>query len=143
MFRHPFFVFLFFLLIAIAILHILGLTFSLYWRLSLLDIFVHFLGGLWIGGALLWFVFLSGLISEELKKKAWLHVYGFSLGIALVVGIGWEIFELAIFGPLLYADMESYILDTVLDLFADLSGALAITWYFLRKNLENQGAKRL
>ena len=68
------------------------------------------------------------LLNIPLKS---LNIFFISLIAGLLVGVGWEIFEFAIFKPLLLVDKEDYMRDTTIDLVMDISGALVAAWYFL------------
>ena len=128
MLKSPFFILLFFVLVVIAILHALGLVFFWYVRFTPLDIVVHFLGGFWVAGMVLWLTVLSGFGKDKNVEP---HIFFISLIAGLLVGVGWEIFEFAIFKPLLLVDKEDYMRDTTIDLVMDISGALVAAWYFL------------
>src|SRR3989344_4920498 len=86
----------------LALLHILGLEFHLYWRFLWLDLVAHTLGGIWIGLFFFWVYTLSGRS---------VRVDSIIVG-ALLLGVGWEIFEVAAGLP----REANYAFDTSLDL---------------------------
>lgn len=125
MFRHPLFYAQFAVLILVAVLHSFGVYASLYWLWLPFDIIVHFLGGVWVGLAALWFFFYSPF--------TWLNWLRLSkLGIALlavvIVGLLWEAFEFIAKVPQDIAHYE----DTVLDIIMDILGAIGAWWFVER-----------
>lgn len=102
---------------ALAVLHFLALTFSLYWYFPWFDLLTHFLGGMWAGVFLLWSHAQAGYAPQPL----------FVVAGALAVGVLWEIFEVTAGIPL----EANYVFDTSLDLLTDVFGslcALGIAW---------------
>lgn len=126
-YRTSFFFLLFSALISLAVLHLTGIYFSLYWKFLWFDVVVHFLAGLWVGGTVLWLLYLSGYFKLTIPRK--ITIFSLSLGAALFVGAMWEIFEVWI-GATLLADPRTYRIDTVIDILADVTGAFAIALYF-------------
>jgi len=126
--KNSFLFFLLALIASIAIIHSLGMSFFWYWHLWWLDLFVHFLGGLWVGGIFLWFFFLKKFIA--IKKVSRTSVVFFVLLAVFIAGVLWEIFELKIGAT--FTAYEDYIFDTATDLSADLVGGLIIVIYFLK-----------
>jgi len=127
MFQNTFLVTLFFVLLAVAVIHLLGLAFFLYWRIWWLDIFNHFGGGFWVGGMVLWgYQRLFPSFSQNTSRVAFITLA--ILG-AFVVGIWWEIYEVLIGSILLPS--EEYFSDTIIDLIADTVGAIAAALLFL------------
>ena len=94
------------------------------------DMIMHFLGGLWLG-----FLFLYILPHQE-------HPTSFSsviktLLFVFFIGIGWEIYEIVVNDVI--AQNPFNILDTISDLFFDLTGgALSILYYVKRIMLVEQ-----
>ncbi|MBP9668666.1 MAG: hypothetical protein KBE09_00045 [Candidatus Pacebacteria bacterium] len=105
-------------LIVVAILgalHVGALSYSLYWQYPWLDVLSHFLGGLWVALALLWIAHRFGVAVRGF------YVF---LGV-LVVGLGWEVFEVVAGIP----RESNWLFDTAIDLIMDLLGALVgIVW---------------
>ena len=62
----------FILIVLIAILNKAALSFFLYWKFWWFDIMMHFLGGLWIGGIVLWLYYLSGYVKNPVKTKKYI-----------------------------------------------------------------------
>ena len=104
------------LLALVAVLHSIGLSKHYYWSIWWYDIVMHGLGGAWAALVLLWvsrwskFTFNSSLLVV--------------LAGALIIGSGWEIYELT-FG-LTFTTARNYYSDTTLDLIMDLVGGSAI-----------------
>lgn len=94
-----------------------------------MDVVVHFLGGLFVGLALIWVYLFSGILSESEKtpeiKISPLYIV---LGV-LLVGLLWEAFEylIGVFAT------EKMFPDTIFDLFADVAGGLTAYTYLLYK----------
>jgi len=128
MFRHPFFILLFVVLVAVSILHSLGLTLFWYGRFNFLDLITHFLGGFWISGIALWLFLVVFRYSTKKNRRTLLRVV---LSTIICVGIGWEIFEFIIRDPLFFISNKEYAIDTALDLVVGIFGALSALWYFL------------
>lgn len=93
---------------------------KLYWYNSIwyFDMIMHFLGGLWVGLISLYF-FSS--------KTPYLKILLF----VLFIGLGWEIFEL-LFNNII-AQNPFNALDTISDIFFDLSGGLCAILYVWKK----------
>ena len=117
MFRHPLFLFSTALLFMLGVLHLLGILYSLYYFFRPLDLIVHFLAGAWVSLVTLWFFYFSGSVERRAGIRELLFVV---LSAVLVLGLSWEVFEIAIGIPL----EEGYTLDTLSDLLMDIAGAL-------------------
>ncbi len=106
---------IFFLILIIAILHLGGIYLHLYWRLFWFDWIVHVLGGIWISITTL---FLS------IQKSRGSLFRNMAIGImaAVLIGIGWEIFEVRVGAALPYDPL--YPLDTATDLGLDIVGGI-------------------
>ncbi len=83
---------------------------------------MHFLGGFWIG--LLYFYLFS------IKEKS-LGSFIKALFFVLFVGIGWEVYEILV-NSVIAQNPFDY-LDTSSDVFFDLLGGAASTFYVFRK----------
>lgn len=106
------------LLIFIASLNQIAISFHLYWLVWWFDILMHFLGGLWVGLSALWFVYFSDFLKFfEYNKR---NIFLISLITTIVVGLGWEVFEFII-----EVDFSNgYWKDTIQDLIMDTIGAI-------------------
>ncbi|MEX0933905.1 MAG: hypothetical protein WD003_01425 [Candidatus Paceibacterota bacterium] len=124
--KSPFFIFLFFLLLLIAGLHITGIELFWYWRFSFFDILVHTLSGMWISGMVVWFFSLSPYGRGQEKSRG--RVFLIALLVTLGIGLAWEVFEIAVGATFIW--YEHYLLDTILDVLADMMGAFLIFLYF-------------
>lgn len=113
-----------FLLQAIVIsvvgaVHVSALEYSLYWHYIWLDLPVHFLGGMWIALISAWLISYHG----------WPITYKLVMATVLLVGLGWELFEVAAGVP-----MESnFAFDTTLDFIMDITGGTL--GYFIARKL--------
>lgn len=93
--------------------------YSLVWYF---DMPMHFLGGVWLGLAMFWL-----LKSKEFSGK---NIFLIFLGV-LVVGVGWEIFEIVVDRALRGGEFN--VLDTMSDIFFDLAGGFSVVLYYFRK----------
>lgn len=94
---------------------------------------MHFLGGLFVGLSALWFFFTSGYTQLSLRVRNIVLVAGFSI---ILIGIGWEIFEILAGIP----REDNFITDTITDLTMDALGTsiavIIFTKLFMNKNKE-------
>jgi len=121
----------------ILIFQAIAIIFYWYWRIWWFDMPMHFLGGLWVGLSVLWFVFLSKRLTVNIPQTAFST---FVTGVLLVfiVAIVWEIFEyvVQVFIP---REIPYDILDTLSDIFWGLMGGVTASFSFSRKRyLEKQ-----
>ncbi|MEK7179056.1 MAG: hypothetical protein AAB727_02255 [Patescibacteria group bacterium] len=125
--KHPFFFFLTAVLVLVTAVHILGMYLYWYWRIPWLDLIAHFGGGVWAGG-------MSLLFFYEFKRRKMASLPGvfmsaiFVFASVVVIGVAWELFEIAIRSVSLAE--PGYWQDTIVDLIADTTGALTAVWYF-------------
>ncbi len=108
----------------IALLHFLANMFFLYWAWWWFDIFMHFLGGLFVGLSILWLVAYEVPIGIRPFIPQFLTVV---LGV-FFVGLVWELFE---YLTGLHTALN-YTRDTVFDLAMDIVGALSAYVLFSR-----------
>jgi predicted membrane-bound spermidine synthase len=79
------------------------------------DIVLHFLGGLWVALAFQWYA--------HLRERLVLIIP--TICVVLIVGIGWEAFELMIGAP----REDNFMFDTSLDILMDvLGGVVGYAW---------------
>ena len=84
---------------------------------------IHFLGGFWIGFASIYLF----------SWKYYIRVSALNILFAvLFVGIGWEVFEILVNN--IIAQNPFNTLDTISDIFFDLSGGAFAVLYFYQKN---------
>jgi len=112
------------LALLIALFQYLASAYYLYWVWWWADIVMHFLGGLLIGGAVLWW------IRYEIPMSIRMHLPVFLTTFLAVVSVGvlWELFEL-------FTDSYSainYTVDTASDLGMDVVGMLVAYGLFKR-----------
>jgi hypothetical protein len=110
--RRKIFKYLSLFMFIIFFLNFLGAKFYLYYSLWYFDIFMHFLGGLWVAFLLFYFFF---------NKNFYVFVFQILLGV-LLIGILWEIFEF--FVNEIIATNPFNFLDTISDIFCDLAGGV-------------------
>ncbi|MFT5179947.1 MAG: hypothetical protein ACI9GH_000372 [Candidatus Paceibacteria bacterium] len=122
--RKPIFWEIFFLIILIAVLHKVALVFFLYWTTGWYDIMMHLLGGFWLSISIIFIFFTSGHIRFPKEHKP--LVFLFTISGVLVIGLGWELWEL--FAGL--TDVLEDLIDTVIDVIMDsIGGTLAFIYY--------------
>ncbi len=112
--------------VLVLFLHKIALDFFLYWTTDWYDIVMHFLGGVVIGMiAYLVIDMFSGL---KIVKQTKLAHFSFVFGILLIIGLGWELFEIwtELIDPI--ADR----LDSMMDLVMDSVGG--VTAFFYARN---------
>ncbi len=122
MLQKPLFIFGFFFLVLIAVLHVVAVDWYLYWTLPWFDILMHFLGGAWIGFVCIWLCFYSRYFSMPARTDI-VYVVSVSVLGALVVGVLWEVFEYVTGITFL---VSNYVPDTVLDLIMDVVGGVVV-----------------
>lgn len=108
------------LICSIFIFNLAANALSLYWIYPWLDNGMHFLGGMWVGLASVWFMYLSGYMRRP--RLTGRIVLAVALGGGLFLGVLWELFEYGLGVAALFP--EEYFSDTVLDLFMDTLGIL-------------------
>jgi hypothetical protein len=116
-----------------AILHYIALVNFLYWSVDWFDILMHFLGGATMGLLALFVFFTSGYIPafRDLSKNKWVVFY-VVLSFTLIIGLGWELWEI-FFGmsnPLLDKS------DVILDMIMDTIGALAVIIFDFKNRIK-------
>lgn len=112
--------------ILVLILHLLALKFHLYWATDWYDIGMHFLGGFLIGLIVISFIRRVSLGDEILDRK--LLFFSVILTV-LVIGLGWELWEIFVG----FTDVLSDKADTVLDLVMDfVGGSFAMVYYYFK-----------
>lgn len=97
-------------LVTTAILHAAGLFLFLQWYFWWYDIMLHFLGGLWVALAFQWYA----------HSRAQTILIVPTLVVVLFVGIGWEVFELAVGAP----REDAFMFDASLDILMDVLGGV-------------------
>lgn len=94
-----------------------------YWYSSIwyFDIFMHFLGGFWVG-ILALYVVRAKEISPTLLGKI--------ISAVLIIGLGWEIFEIVVDRVISRNAFNA--LDSSADIFFDCAGGVAAVFYYLK-----------
>lgn len=102
---------------------------KLYWYNSIwyFDMFMHFVGGFWLGLVLIWLLsskFFSKNLTFELSPKLILKIF-FSV---LFIGVFWEIYEILVNNIIFQIPFNT--LDTLSDIFFDIAGGIFAVFYF-------------
>jgi len=109
-----------------------ALQFYWYYSIWWFDIVMHFLGGFWEGLFFIWFFSIKdlpllksplNLNDPKLAFKTILFV--------LLIGVLYEVFEFFVHNNIGRDPFD--VLDTVLDIFFDLSGGAFTVWYFFKR----------
>ena len=97
-----------------------------YWYSSIwyFDMPMHFLGGVWLG--------LSAIYLFPLKDYSLKSIFKIFF-IVLLVGVGWELFEILVNKFTIQDPFNS--LDTLSDICFDLAGGLFAILYFIRRTI--------
>ena len=115
--------------VIVAGLHYAALTFSLYWTTDWFDILMHFLGGFVIGLGAIFVFFTSGYIAITQTVRHHRVAILIVVMSVLIVGLGWEVWELFVG----FTDRFSELGDTILDVIMDTCGAFAAFYYSKEK----------
>ena len=113
---------LIYLIFFILVVNFLANKFYWYSSVWYFDMIMHFLGGFWIGLAS-FYTFSLQSVSDKLIFKILLLV--------LFIGLGWEVFEILVNDVM--AQNSFNFLDTLSDIFFDLSGGLCAMLYLWKK----------
>jgi hypothetical protein len=110
----------------VAVLHKIALSLSLYWSINWFDIPMHFFGGALIALITLFFIYDEKFFNFPDKKPV--TIFWAALSMTIIVGLGWELWEIFMG----FTDVKLDLIDTIADLINDTLGA--ITAYFYSKN---------
>jgi len=113
-------------LVTTAVLHAAGLFLFLQYYFWWYDIMLHFLGGLWVALAFQWYA--------QAQKRLVLILP--TILVVLIVGIGWEVFEILVGA----SREDNFMFDTSLDMLMDTIGG--IVGYATAAYLLARGAHR-
>lgn len=131
--KKPFSIYLLILIVVIAILNMLAVSFSWYWRIWWLDMPMHFLGGLWVGLTSIWIFYNKDTaVNCNENKRNYSHIFFISIASVLLVGILWEIFEFGVNANVSFS-IQNSLSDTLSDLFFDLLGAVFSSIYYIKR----------
>lgn len=113
-----------YLIFLILFLNVLAHRFYWYSSIWYFDMVMHFLGGLWLGLALVW-IFPPKEFSYGLFVRLILGVF--------CIGVAWEVFEIVVH---IFTDQMPFnILDTFSDICFDLAGGIFSFLYFFKRIL--------
>lgn len=135
--RHTGLKVLFVLIWSIVVLDLLAQYLALYWVFRWFDLLVHFLGGLWVGLALLWLWYRSGYGRALSLPEGYLRPLGIALAAGLAVGLLWEAYEFIIWFLSETGVPDNFTIDSLGDLVMDILGALlaALAFVHFRRNV--------
>lgn len=133
------------LLLGFFILHAVAMYFFLYWRVLWLDTPMHFIGGFLAGLIMIWWSFYTKKVSLP-KNLPMLYSFVIIVSMAALVGVLWEIYEFTVDNFVTgtgknYINLtQPSIIDTMKDLFLDITGAALAATIFLydRRKKERQ-----
>ncbi len=120
--RKKFFIRVAMLIGLIFVLNFVAEKFHLYYSTWYFDMFMHFLGGVWLGMLLIWFFKVDSFSLRQVFKVI--------LGV-LVIGVAWEIFEFVFINTV--AEFPFDLADTISDMLFDLSGGFVSICYFFTR----------
>jgi len=109
--------------VLISLLHYAALTFHLYWTTMWFDVVMHFLGGFFIGLLALFTFYISEWV--EFPRDHAASILAMTLGSVLLVGLGWELWEVFVG----FTDALEDQVDTYVDLVMDTLGGIAAYLY--------------
>ena len=111
-------------LISIAIFLLDFIAARFYWYVSIwwFDMFMHFLGGFWIGLLIFWIFYTKFSFTRNILK-VFLLIF--------IIGFAWEFFEV-VFNNYIAGNTFN-LLDTLSDLLFDLAGGGFSIIYFLKR----------
>lgn len=113
---------IFVLAIVVACMHYAALELYLYWTTDWFDILMHFLGGFLIGLLAVFLFYTSGYV--QFPKDHVGSAFAIVLSSVLVVGLGWELWELFLGWTDVLADRGDTILDVIMDTFGGVCAFL-------------------
>ncbi len=121
---------MFFIFIADRIGSFLHWYYTMWW----FDMFMHFLGGLWLS---LFFVytFVRRNLLGEMSTRTVVHI----LLWVFLISVLWEVFEFSVNNVIGRTPFS--VLDTTSDLFFDMSGAFLGLFYFKNKIMQGRESK--
>lgn len=108
------------LLLSLAGMHLFFLEYYWYWQYVWIDVIPHFIGGMWVVSFLWWW---HRRVMSRGNPHPMHLIYA-----TLVAGIAWEIFEYTIG----FTQGKIVFLDTSIDLFVGVAGAVVGIWLLLR-----------
>lgn len=121
------------LVIIIAVIDILAVKFYLYWSIPWLDMLMHFAGGVWLGGTVLWYRFFSD--RHPFAGRSLVDFISWALAGAFCFGILWEFYEAAV--VLVLLKPLNPLLDSLSDIGFDTLGGLMVA-IFAHKYIQNK-----
>jgi hypothetical protein len=121
-----------FVVIFIFLLNLIGHKFYWYYSVWYYDIIMHTFGGLWVGLAIFWLFF------NKFKSETTKNIILVLLGV-LIVGVCWEFFEILVNETI--AKNPFNFLDTVSDIFCDLTGGAVAAVYFYNRIVRKEENK--
>jgi hypothetical protein len=122
------------LLVFIFLIHVWALLNSGYFHILWLDNVLHFLGGFWLGGVVVFVLFTR---IEQGRLRPHILFFLIVLGLVALGGVAWEFFEygfdFAVTRNGIAPKAQLGVADTMSDLFLDLLGGALAYAVFLRR----------
>mgnify|MGYP001564509679 CR=1 FL=1 len=124
--------------LALALFIIAGIDcvanyYSWYWVIRWFDMPMHFAGGAWVAGVVIWWKFFSAKKESLFVAPTINRLIIWGVGGAFVIGLGCEVYESVI--SLLTQGHINNVQDTISDLFLDMAGGtLVAILYNIRKH---------
>ncbi len=128
---------LIYLILFIFCANFLAGKFHWYYSIWWFDMPMHTLGGFWVGLALLYIapIYLDPIYPFSIKDDSIKSVLKI-LALVLLIGVGWEVFEAL--NNYVFKIIPNANLDTISDIFFDLTGGSMAVLYFLSKMRYNE-----
>ena len=112
------------LIVVIAVVNAFANHYYWYWQMRWFDMPMHFSGGAWISGTVIWWRFFSGNFPVVIPRSfSYIAMWG--IGIAFLVGFGWELYEMIV--SQITVGHVNAISDTLSDLIFDILGGLVVS----------------
>ena len=117
------------LIVAIAIVNAFAQQYYWFWLMRWFDMPMHFMGGIWLAGTVLWWRFFSGRFTNEGSIKA---IFVWAILGALGIGLAWEVYEAGV--SYITVGHMNNMLDTISDLIFDMLGGLTVaSWVWIKQ----------
>jgi len=116
------------LILVIAAINMLAIKFSWYWSMLWLDMPMHFAGGVWLGGTVLWYRLFSG--RYPFAGRSLMDTISWALAGAFFFGVLWELYEAGV--EIVLEKPINSILDSLSDVGFDVLGGLVVAVFVYR-----------
>ena len=129
MFKQRIFIVSIMVLVVLAVMHLLGIKYEIYFYFEKYDIPMHILGGLWISLITFWLlpVLTKGCSIKNYKVRAfWIGLFA-----VIILASVWEIMEL--WGGITFTSDKIYLEDTIGDFVCAITGFIIGFIYFVNQ----------